>query len=149
MATHAAEIIHRDLKPSNLFLSRTAAGTSLLKIVDFGISKVGEPARDERATGERTADGSLLGSPYYMSPEQLRNPTRVDARTDVWALGVTLFHLLSGAHPFEGETVNEVSAAIFTESPRDVCALRADVPAELGRVIGRALAKRPEERRPA
>jgi serine/threonine-protein kinase len=143
---HAAGIIHRDLKPSNLFLSRTAAGATLIKIVDFGISKVGEPARLEDATGERTADGSLLGSPYYMSPEQLRNPTRVDARTDVWALAVTLFQLLSGAYPFEGETVNEVSAAIFTEPPRDLGALRAEVPEELRKVIARALAKRPEER---
>lgn len=143
---HACDVIHRDIKPSNLFLSRTTSGTRLVKVVDFGISKVGDGTGDDRATSERTADNSLLGSPYYMSPEQLRNPTRVDARTDVWSLGVTLFHLLSGAHPFEGETVNEVSAAIFTEPPKDLSALRDDVPEELRHVIARALAKRPDER---
>lgn len=146
---HATGVIHRDLKPSNLFLSRNAAGKNLIKIVDFGISKVGESSALEHATGERTADGSLLGSPYYMSPEQLRNATRVDARTDVWALGVTLFQLLSGTFPFEGETVNEVSASIFTEPPRDLCALSPQVPQSLRQVIARALAKRPEERIPS
>ena len=143
---HAVGVVHRDIKPSNLFLTRSALGMPLVKVLDFGISKLGEGVETADGSAERTAESALLGSPYYMSPEQLRNPTRVDARSDVWSLAVTLFHLLSRAHPFEGETLNEVSAAIFTDPPKGLELLRDDVPSELEAAIEQALAKRPEER---
>ena len=138
---HAAGVIHRDVKPANLFLTRGG----VVKLIDFGISKLAEPLPSVSLTEER----ALLGSPRYMSPEQLRNPVRVDERSDVWSLGVTLFHLLSGAHPFEGDTLNEVSASIFVDRPRDLGELRADVPARLRRAIAATLAKRPEDRTPS
>ena len=143
---HAIGIVHRDLKPANLFWTRTAT-LELVKVLDFGISKVPDPVGETDC--EKTAEDAVLGTPYYMSPEQLRNPAKIDARTDVWSLAVTLFHLLSGEHPFSGETPREVTATIFTDPPRDLRALRPEVPVELWAVIEAALAKRPEERTPS
>jgi eukaryotic-like serine/threonine-protein kinase len=140
---HAAGIIHRDIKPANLFATRTRT-QELVKVLDFGISKVPERADDEDC--EKTAEDAVLGTPYYASPEQLRNPAKIDARADVWALGVTLFYLLTGEHPFVGESAREVTAAIFTDPPRDLGALRSGLPDGLGEVIAAALVKRPEER---
>ncbi len=139
---HAAGIVHRDIKPSNLFLTRTHAGEPLVKILDFGISKT--PFFD--LPGERTADDALLGSPAYMSPEQLRHPSRVDGRTDVWALAVTLYWLTTRAQPFSGTTFMDMSVAIAAEPYVPLAVRLADAPADLDRVLGRALAKRPEER---
>ena len=143
---HAAGIVHRDIKPSNLFLTRTATGAPLIKVLDFGISKVLEPEKED---AEGTAAGSLLGSPYYMSPEQLRNPKNVDGRTDVWALAVTLYTLLANSHPFEGNTISEVTAAIFTDPPLPLLERSPNIPEELSAVLCRALAKRPEDRTPS
>ncbi len=140
---HAAGIVHRDIKPSNLFLTRTASGAPLVKVLDFGISKVLEPENEDP---DGTAAGALLGSPYYMSPEQLRNPRKVDGRTDVWALAVTLYNLLTNAHPFEGDTISEVTAAIFTDPARPLLERRPDIPEELSAVLAHALEKRPEDR---
>lgn len=140
---HAAGIVHRDVKPSNLFLTHTAAGRPLVKVVDFGISKM--LARGSQS-GETTRSDALLGSPYYMSPEQLRDPSRVDVRSDIWSLAVTLYHLVTAAHPFEGDTVSAISAAIFTDPPHPVTHWRADVPAGLITVIERALDKDREQR---
>jgi eukaryotic-like serine/threonine-protein kinase len=143
---HANGIVHRDIKPANLFFARTQT-QQLVKVLDFGISKVPE------ATGggdcEKTAEDVVLGTPYYMSPEQLRNPAKIDGRTDVWALAVTLFYLLAGEHPFRGDGPREVTAAIFTDPPRDLRELRPELPAALCRVIAEALAKRAEERTPS
>ena len=143
---HAAGIVHRDIKPSNLFLTRTATGAPLIEVLDFGISKVLEPEKED---AEGTAAGSLLGSPYYMSPEQLRNPKNVDGRTDVWALAVTLYTLLANSHPFEGNTISEVTAAIFTDPPLPLLERSPNIPEELSAVLCRALAKRPEDRTPS
>lgn len=140
---HALGIVHRDLKPSNLFCAVTRQ-RELLKVLDFGISKVPEPDRLDDA--HATREDVVLGTPHFMSPEQLRNPAKIDARADVWALGVTLFYLLSGELPFDGETRREVTAAVFADPPRPLRSLKPDVPPELVTVVESCLHKRPRER---
>ncbi|HEY3594242.1 MAG TPA: serine/threonine-protein kinase, partial [Polyangiaceae bacterium] len=106
---HSLGIIHRDLKPANLFVTRRVDGSPLVKVLDFGISKRSDfDAALGRST--LTPSGYLMGSPAYMSPEQVRNPKAVDARTDVWALGVILYEVITGTAPFAGETVGETLA---------------------------------------
>ncbi|HEY8943896.1 MAG TPA: serine/threonine-protein kinase, partial [Polyangiaceae bacterium] len=141
---HRAGIVHRDLKPSNLFLTCRADGTAQLKVLDFGIAKSLRPEsrNEETLTGARTA----LGSPSYMSPEQVRNARQVDTRTDVWSLGVILYELLTGRLVFEASTFMAVSAAIVADTPVPPSFLRADIPAELERVVLRCLQKDPDAR---
>jgi serine/threonine protein kinase len=137
---HAAGVIHRDVKPSNLFMTRRASGEPLIKLLDFGISKA---HFQDDLKGDATVQTAILGSPHFMSPEQLRDPSKVDARSDVWSLAVTLFTLIVGRRPFEGKSLTEVSAAIAADpcpSPGPL------VPEALHEVIERALAKRPEQR---
>jgi serine/threonine protein kinase len=136
---HAAGIVHRDLKPPNLFLARSAGRIPIIKILDFGISK----AVDEQGSTDRnlTSTSMIMGTPHYMSPEQLRSSRDVDARSDIWALGVVLFELLTGQPPFDGENTTSVITAIVTEPPRRLLDLRPDAPRELENVIGRCLAK--------
>jgi serine/threonine protein kinase len=142
---HAAGIVHRDLKPANLFLARRPDGTSRIKILDFGISKA---TNAFAAPSSMTTTSALLGSPYYMSPEQIRSARTVDARADIWAIGVMLHELLTGKVPFEGETVGELFAAILEQPPTPLRALRADAPEELERTVLRCLAQRADARFP-
>ncbi|WP_437961686.1 protein kinase [Sorangium sp. So ce119] len=139
---HAAGIVHRDLKPANLFLTRRADGSPCVKVLDFGISKVAPSGSDPRIT-DTTA---VMGSPLYMSPEQLKSSRDVDARTDVWSLGVILFELLAGEPPFDGATMPQLCVAIMQGVPRPLAALRVDVPPGLEAVILRCLEKTPERR---
>ncbi len=139
---HGAGIVHRDLKPRNLFLTRTVDGRPLVKVLDFGISKLDDGQENMQLT--RTTE--VIGSPSYMSPEQLRSARYVDHRTDIWALGVILYELLSGRLPFYASTVTELVAVVLMEREPPLAQLRADVPAQLSNVIGRCLAKRPEDR---
>ncbi|MEM9494056.1 MAG: serine/threonine-protein kinase, partial [Myxococcota bacterium] len=112
---HSLHIVHRDLKPANLFLTRRIDGSPLLKVLDFGISKVDAAGQDPVITQE--ASGETLGSPGYMSPEQLRAVSDVDQRTDIWSLGAILFELLTGMRPFMAEQMPEIYAKILYESP--------------------------------
>ena len=112
---HAAGIVHRDLKPANLFLARRHDGTSLVKVLDFGIPK---NLASAGAAGDDARRAPLLGSPEYMSPEQLRTPRGVDARTDIWSLGVILYELLTGRMPFTGESLGELFMQILGGGPR-------------------------------
>lgn len=138
---HALGIIHRDIKPANLFLTRRADGTRLLKVLDFGIAKALDEVPDNSSL-TRTQD--VIGSPMYMSPEQIRSSKNVDQRTDIWALGVIFFEMLSGETPFGGETSPAVLAAISADPPRD---LPHEVENEqLRAFFQRALAKRPDAR---
>jgi serine/threonine-protein kinase len=140
---HALGIVHRDLKPSNLFCVRRSDGELMIKVLDFGISKL----LDDGARGiAATKTSAMMGSPLYMSPEQMRSARDVDARTDIWSTGVVLFELLAGRTPFFSDSVTELAIQVATERDPDVCALRRDVPAELGAVIARCLAKEPDER---
>ncbi|NOU30909.1 MAG: protein kinase [Polyangiaceae bacterium] len=133
---HALGIVHRDLKPSNLFrCGRT------IKVVDFGIAKSLEPGG-----GTLTETSDTFGSPRYMSPEQVRSTKSVDARTDVWSMGVVLYELLSGTVPFDGETAGAVLAAIVADEPPSLRARAPRVPAALEAIVNRCLAKDREHR---
>ncbi len=135
---HARGIIHRDLKPRNLFLARRDDGTMLLKVLDFGIAK-------STAT-DLTQTGATLGTPRYMAPEQLRSARTVDARTDVWALGVVLYELLSGKPIFDGDTATEFAVSIVIEPHVPLRTRSPDLPAQLEAIVDRCLAKDPDER---
>jgi serine/threonine-protein kinase len=133
---HLYGIVHRDLKPANLFLTRRADGSPLVKVLDFGISKMADEA-DENLT--QTTD--VLGSPLYMSPEQIECPRDVDARTDVWSLGAILYKLLTGKAAFAAETASASLAKIVTKPPPPLRALRPDVPSEIEAIILHCLEK--------
>jgi len=135
---HSLGIVHRDLKPANLFVIRTPSGALSVKVLDFGISKVtrwGGSAPD----ASMTKTSALMGSPLYMSPEQLQSPKDVDARSDIWALGVILYELLKGECPFGGETLPELVAKILSTAPTPLRALQPQLPAGLEAVIGKCL----------
>lgn len=137
---HVLGIVHRDLKPANLFCVRRSDGQWIIKVLDFGISKSASIYSGE--SHSVTTSGAVMGSPLYMSPEQLRATKDVDHRTDVWALGVILFELLTDRTPFPGETLPEIAIQVATEPPIPIRSLRPDVPAGLERVILRCLEKR-------
>lgn len=111
---HASGVIHRDIKPSNLFLVRKRDGTSVLKVLDFGISKL---AQADASDGAATRTAALMGSPLYMSPEQMLSTRDVDARSDVWALGVVLYEALTGQAPFSGDSLPKICAAVMNADP--------------------------------
>src|SRR5450432_63007 len=143
---HARGIIHRDLKPSNLFVSRRIDGAPFVKVLDFGISKTSGPGGVGAGGGGLTATGLAMGSPSYMSPEQIRNAKAADPRSDVWSMGVILYQLLTGVAPFAGETIGETFARIISEDPVPVRQLRPEVPEGLAATIAQCL-ERPIERR--
>jgi serine/threonine-protein kinase len=141
---HAAGIVHRDLKPSNLFLSLRPDGSNSIKVLDFGISK---STVDGRGTDVTKLTGqAVLGSPAYMSPEQIRNASGVDTRSDVWSLGVSMYELLTGRMPFEGDGVGEMLAAILEADAVPVHQHRPQVPIELSDAVMRCLRRKREER---
>jgi serine/threonine protein kinase len=143
---HELGIVHRDLKPSNLFLARLQGGRIVVKVLDFGISKARGGSALEMAPHQQTSTAAMLGSPLYMSPEQLRSSKNVDARADIWAMGVILYELLTGAVPFEGETLGALFSAILeTDAPRVSTKIR-DVPPGLDAIVSRCLQRRPEDR---
>jgi serine/threonine-protein kinase len=139
---HALGVVHRDLKPSNLFVVRRPGKPDRVKVLDFGISKT----NFEQAGDQITATGSLLGSPAYMSPEQLRSSKSVDVRADIWSVGVILYEVLTGKLPFHGDNVGAVFAAILENEPVPPRALRGALPQGLSDVVLRCLRRKPEER---
>jgi serine/threonine-protein kinase len=143
---HRMGIVHRDLKPSNLFVTTRSDGLALLKVLDFGISKqLTDPASGE-AVPTFTNTRTLMGSPNYMSPEQIRDARRVDGRTDVWALGIILQELLTDAPVFRGESFPGICAAIVADPPMPLRTTRPDVTPALEQVIDRCLKKDPQQR---
>jgi len=141
---HDEGIVHRDVKPSNLFLERDADGKERLKLLDFGVAAFQAPVA--RPDSSLTWSEMIVGTPRYMAPEQIASSKHVDARADVWALGVTLYELLSGAPPFDGTTVLAVLNQIEHQEPMPLTARRPDVPAELAALVHRCLAKDPASR---
>ena len=134
---HSRGVIHRDIKPANLFLAERANGTRIVKILDFGISKI------EVAEGVGlTTTARIMGSPKYMSPEQMRATRDVDARTDIWSLGIVLYQLLSNRLPFTGAVPVALAAAVMIDAPTPL----EGVPPELERIVMRCLEKEPGAR---
>ena len=141
---HALGIIHRDLKPANLFLARRGDGSTIVKLLDFGISKTLPKGDDAELNMTKTR--ALMGSPLYMAPEQMRSTKRVDHRADIWSLGVLMHEMLTGETPFVGETLPEVCASIAADQPIPLTVKRPDAPFELESVILRCLEKDAELR---
>jgi len=137
---HALGIVHRDLKPSNLFFTSRGDGHRLVKVIDFGISK--QITMDASMTG--TAE--VFGSPQYMSPEQIRASRDLDGRTDIWALGVVLYELLTAEPPFTAESVLLLGGVILGQEPRPLREFRDDVPAAVEATLTRCLRKNPDDR---
>ena len=142
---HGLGIVHRDLKPANLFVVRRPDGLYSVKVLDFGISKVTGSSGSGSDMG-MTKTTAVMGSPLYMSPEQMASSRNVDARTDIWAFGVILYELLSGTVPFNGESLPEVCFKIATEPPSLLRTYRPDAPPGVEAVILRCLEKDPKRR---
>jgi hypothetical protein len=141
-AAHRAGIVHRDIKPPNIFLARRPDGVVTPKLLDFGIAKhINDPSFDQL-----TASGSVLGTPLYSAPEQLQSDADVDHRADIYSIGVTLFHCLTGTTPYEATTLPELIGKIFSESPRSLVELAPHVPSRTRAVIERCLARDPGDR---
>jgi eukaryotic-like serine/threonine-protein kinase len=139
---HSLGIVHRDLKPANLFCIRRPNGQLSIKVLDFGISKMSNAAENVSMT--RTS--AVMGSPVYMSPEQMQTTKGVDARTDIWAIGIILHELLAGRVPFDSQTVTELAIRVAMEAPPPVTSFRPEVPAGLEQAILKCLEKQREQR---
>jgi serine/threonine-protein kinase len=147
-AAHEAGIVHRDIKPENVMLRRDG----YVKVLDFGLAKLAVESSPSEVTPEaptvphvKTDPGVVMGTTSYMSPEQARG-LEVDARTDIWSLGTVLYELVAGRLPFEGPTSTDVIATILHREPPSLLLYRSDVPAELERIVEKALTKEREER---
>ena len=134
---HLRGIIHRDLKPANLFLAHATDGEARIKLLDFGIAKLTEVKQN------LTSTTSVIGSPHYMAPEQLRSSREVDARSDLWSLGAILYELLSGQKAFPATSIMELSLMIAMDPPAP---LPEHISPKLREVVMRCLAKEPEDR---
>jgi eukaryotic-like serine/threonine-protein kinase len=144
---HAVGLVHRDVKPANLFLSRRRGRETVVKVLDFGLSKA--PVGRAAAGVSLTAVGSTFGTPQYMSPEQLESTKHVDARCDQHALAMILFELLVGRPAFEANTVFDLVVVIATRKAPSARSFRPEIPPALDAAIGTALAKDREDRFPS
>ncbi len=144
-AAHAKGIVHRDMKPENVFLVPGRKGERTVKLLDFGIARL---ADEGEATIRLTRPGAVMGTPYYMSPEQARGEANVDASVDLYAVGVMLYEALTGRLPYTGSSYNEVLSKVLAEPFPSVRAVRPDVPEEAEQVVQRATARLPADRYP-
>lgn len=143
-AAHRKNVIHRDMKPDNIFLSERPSGKTV-KILDFGISKATGP---EEIPHHLTRPGMVMGTPYYMAPEQAMGERTLDGRVDVWGVAVAMYEALTGIRPFVARNYNALLVQILTVSPRPILELRPDLPPAFGEVMKIALEKRRESRYP-
>jgi eukaryotic-like serine/threonine-protein kinase len=141
-ASHAKGIIHRDLKPDNLFLVRRGRDENFVKILAFGIAKLTATS----STSTKTRTGTLIGTPAYMSPEQCAGRSNIDARSDIYALGIVMYEMLTGQVPFKGEGFGDIVVAQLTETAKKPSELRADIPPELDAIVMKAIEKEPAAR---
>ena len=141
---HRAGIVHRDLKPANLFLARRPDGSHRIKVLDFGISK---SLADSTDNGMRlTSTTTLIGSPLYMSPEQMQSARDVDARADIWSLGAIVFEMLANRPPYQANTLPQLCQQLLTADPPRLRELRPDVPEGVESVVARCLMRNINER---
>ncbi len=140
---HAAGVVHRDLKPEHVFFARAWDGGEVVKVLDFGIAKTSATSARVRPL---TLKGAMMGTPHYMAPEQVFGEDDVDARADVWALGVILHECLTGARPFRGATFGEIFKQIALAEVPDLRALLPTTPPELADLVGRMLSRSRFER---
>jgi serine/threonine protein kinase len=141
-AAHDKGIIHRDLKPENVFLMRRAGSPAIAKLLDFGISKAIHENRD----ADLTMPGIVMGTPYYMAPEQARGDRGLDHRVDIWAAGVILYEALTGRRPFVARNYNALLVQILTSKHRPLSEIRPAINASIERIVDKALAKMREDR---
>jgi WD40 repeat protein len=144
---HEQGLVHRDVKPSNLLLTRASGSQAggLVKVLDLGLARLGATAEDDSATA-LTGDAVVMGTPDYMAPEQAGDAHAVDIRADIYSLGCTLYALLAGRAPFAGGQLAQKIAAHLSAEPARLEQVRSDLPAGLGAVVRRLMAKRPEQR---
>src|SRR5262249_56083673 len=135
----ALGIVHRDIKPANFFISRSADGAYLVKILDFGISK----APTQQGDRNLTATMMVMGTPAYMSPEQMRASKNVDNRSDIWSLGIVLYELLQGVPPFGGDTFSSMVLKVVND-PLPMLTVR--LPGDLDAIVYRCLENHPARR---
>jgi serine/threonine-protein kinase len=142
-AAHAMGVLHRDLKPANLFICHGDDGHDLLKIVDFGVSKLLD---DEGGDGHLTRTQTSLGSPLFMSPEQMRSARTVDFRADQWSVGAVLYRMATGHLPFDGTSLPRLCLQVLQAEFMPVTTRCPDLPAEFGAVVERCLRLSPGDR---
>ncbi|MBL8679339.1 MAG: serine/threonine protein kinase [Myxococcales bacterium] len=140
---HELGIVHRDIKPDNVFLHRMPDGSVVPKIIDFGISKVTSAQQEGLA---KTQTGTALGTPYYMSPEQIRGDSNIDHRADLWSAGVMAFEMMSGQRPFQGENYNMLIINIITNPAPEASAVEPSIPQAVSEVIKLSLMMDREQR---
>ncbi len=141
---HELNIVHRDLKPENIFMERSSDGDEeIAKIVDFGIAKITDTGPGMSSS---TRTGSVIGTPFYMSPEQVRGLKTVDHRTDVWAFGVVAYQCLTGQHAFMGESTGDLLVKICTVPTPTPSLMFQGIPQAFDAWLARSLAKEPEQR---
>mgnify|MGYP000016914443 FL=1 len=141
---HSLGVVHRDIKPENLFVTKRPDGSPVVKVIDFGVSKITRTNLDSESS--LTATQALLGTPSYMAPEQLMAAKNVDARADLWSVGVVLYELLTGKLPFVGSNILALMHATTTTTPQPISSLRPDVPVEIDECVAGCLQHDPQRR---
>jgi serine/threonine-protein kinase len=143
-SAHRHGVVHRDVKPENIFLATVRTGGAVPKLIDFGVSKI--VTNSDAGDSRLTRSGALLGTPHYMSPEQARGDRVIDALTDVWAMGVVLFEVLSGRAPFDAKNYNALIMSILNDPVPRLDAVAPGIPRQLADVVAAALARDRDER---
>ena len=146
VAAHEKGIIHRDIKPENIFLARRVGAAPIIKLLDFGVSKMLPEFQTSEDALDLTRTGMVMGTPYYMSPEQARGERNLDGRVDVYACGVVLYEAIAGKRPFLAPNYNALLLAIINTNPRPLREVRPSTPPELEAIIQHAMAKNRNDR---